>query len=236
MMEYPRTDREIERWIFVGYRGVTTVIVIERRAPAGERETRQFTAIYEASFPPEERDDTQWQLAKLHDGTKDCYLAVDGDYLAGFAIVSQFTDFPAVYLEYLAVDPAARNAGIGRGILDQLRHDWSNGERPDVKGIIFEVERPEDARDDPERELRERRIGFYQRAGAALVDGASNYHAPANTDQGTLHYLLMWLPVVPGAPTPTGARLRTCVTALLAEGYGLGQGNPLVRELVTDLG
>jgi hypothetical protein len=62
MMEYPRTDREIERWIFVGYRGVTTVIVIERRAPASERETRQFTAIYEASFPPEERDDTQWQL------------------------------------------------------------------------------------------------------------------------------------------------------------------------------
>jgi hypothetical protein len=30
------------------------VIVIERSAPAGERETRQFAPIDEASFPPEQ--------------------------------------------------------------------------------------------------------------------------------------------------------------------------------------
>jgi ribosomal protein S18 acetylase RimI-like enzyme len=208
------------------------VIVIERRAPAGERETRQFATIYEASFPPEERDDTQSQLAKLYRGGKDCYLAVDGEWLLGLALVSQFTDFPAAYLEYLAVDPSARNAGIGRRILDYLRHDLANGGRPDVKGVIFEVERPEDAKDDAERELRERRIVFYQRAGAVLVDGAKNYHAPSAIDDGMLYYLLMWLPVIPGAQQPAGTRLRACVTAILAEGYGLGADNPLVRELV----
>ncbi len=32
------------------------VIVIERSAPADDRETRQFAAIYEASFPPEQRE------------------------------------------------------------------------------------------------------------------------------------------------------------------------------------
>jgi ribosomal protein S18 acetylase RimI-like enzyme len=211
------------------------VIVIERRVPAGERETRQFAAIYEASFPPEERDDTQSQLTKLYREAKDCYLAVNGEYLLGLALVSHFTDFPAAYLEYLAVDPAARSAGTGSRILDYVRHDLANGGRPDVKGIIFEVERPEDAKDNAERELRERRIGFYQRAGAVLVDGASNYHAPSAIGDDMLYYLLMWLPVIPGAQQPAGARLSACVTAILAEGYGLGAGNPLVRELVNGL-
>jgi GNAT superfamily N-acetyltransferase len=218
----------------VGNRGVMAVIVIERRAPAGEREIQQFAAIYEASFPPEERDDTQSQLTKLHGGRKDCYLAVDGNDLLGFALVSYFTDFPAGFLEYLAVDPAARNAGTGSRILDYLRQDLASSERPDVEGIIFEVDRPEDANDDAERQLRERRIGFYQRAGAALVAGSGNYHAPSAVDDGMLYYLLMWLPVIPGAPQPTGERLRACVAAIFAEGYGLGPDNPLVRELAAD--
>lgn len=212
------------------------VMVIERRAPAGEREIRQLIAIYEASFVPEERDDTQSQLAKLQSGEKDCYLAVDGEQLLGFALVSYFTDFPAAFLEYLAVDPAARNGGIGSRILDYLRHDLAGRERPDVEGIIFEVDRPEDADDAAERHLRERRIGFYQRAGAVLVEGAENYHAPSAVDDGMLYYLLMWLPVIPGTPQPTGARLRAGVAAILAEGYGLGRDNPLVREVAADSG
>jgi ribosomal protein S18 acetylase RimI-like enzyme len=211
-----------------------TVIAIERRIPAGEREARQFVAIFEASFPPEERDDGQSELTKLSGGTKICYLAVDGDDLRGLAIISHFTDFPAAFLEYLAVDPVARNAGIGSRILDYLCRDLANGGRPDVEGIIFEVERPEDVNDGAERELRERRIGFYQRAGAALVRGAGNYHAPDSTGDGMLHYALVWLPVIPGTPQPTGPRLRAAVTAILAEGYGLGRDNPLVRELVAD--
>jgi ribosomal protein S18 acetylase RimI-like enzyme len=210
------------------------VIVIERRAPAGERETRQFTAIYEASFPPEERDDTESQLTKLRSGRKDCYLAVDGEDLLGFALVSHFTDFPAGYLEYLAVDPAGRNAGIGSRILDYLRLDLADGGRPSVGGIIFEVERPQDAKDHAERELRERRIGFYQRAGAVLVEGAGNYHAPSAVADEMLYFLLMWLPVIPGAPPPAGERLRAGVAAILAEGYGLGRDNPLVLELAAD--
>ena len=115
-----------------------------------------------------------------------------------------------------------------------LRHDLTDGGRPDIGGIIFEVERPADAKDDAERELRERRIGFYQRAGAVLVEGAGNYHAPSAVAEEMLYYLLMWLPVIPGAPPPAGERLRACVAAVLAEGYGLGRDNPLVLELAAD--
>lgn len=45
-----------------------------------------------------------------------------------------------------------------------------------------------------------------------------------------------WLPVVPGVPQSAGARLRACVTAMLTEGYGLGTGTPLGRELAAGLG
>ena len=43
--------------------------------------------------------------------------------------------------------------------------------------MIFEVELPEEA-DGEERTLRERRIGFYLRNGASIVDCAPRYRTP----------------------------------------------------------
>lgn len=212
------------------------MISVERRAPAGEREARQFCEIYEASFLPEERDDTAAVLAGVLGGERDCFLAIAREQVLGLAVVSPLAGYPAAFLEYLAVAPEARNSGIGGSILARLREALAGAAQPGTDGIIFEVDRPEDADDSGERELRQRRIAFYRRHGAVMVDGALDYQAPVPVGDGTLAYFLMWLPVVAGTPAPAGADLKDCVTAMFTQSYGLGEGTPLVRELVGRVG
>jgi GNAT superfamily N-acetyltransferase len=174
-------------------------------------------------------------LASVLDGSRDCYLAADGDQLLGLAVVLPLHGCPVAFLEYLAVAPTARNAGIGARILAYLRQ-LSGTAQPGIDGIIFEVDRPQDGTDRGERSLRERRIGFYQRNGAALLEAGKNYRAPALEGDGTLAYLLMWLPVAPGALPPAGARLKAYVRAMFTQSYELGEGTALVAELVARIG
>jgi GNAT superfamily N-acetyltransferase len=212
------------------------MISIERRGPVGDQEVRQFCEIYEASFLPEERDDTAVVLAGVLGGGRDCYLAVAGGQVLGLAVVLPLAEYPVAFLEYLAVAPEARNAGIGGSILTRLREDLAEAAQPGTDGIIFEVDRPEDADGSGERELRRRRIAFYRRHGAVMVDGALDYRAPVPVGDGTLAYFLLWLPVAPETPPPTGADLKGCVTAMFTQSYELGEGTPLVRELVARVG
>jgi GNAT superfamily N-acetyltransferase len=211
-------------------------LIIEHRAPSGEHDAEQFRAIYEASFLPEERDDTGLLLARVLDGTRDCYLAVDGERLLGLAVVLMLSGCPIAFLEYLAVGPEVRNAGIGGRILDHVHRELADTAWPVVEGLIFEVDGPEDARDTSERDLRERRIGFYRRHGAVVVDGARSYRAPAPSGDSLLSYLLMWLPVVPGMSPPAGTDLKTCVTSIFTQSYELREDTGIVRDLVAGIG
>jgi GNAT superfamily N-acetyltransferase len=204
------------------------VVDIERRRLAGGREAREFGEIYEASFPADERDDTAVLVARILDGERDCYLATGDDQLLGFAVVLPLEGYPVAFLEYLAVASAARNGGIGSHILKRMRRDLA----ATSDGTLFEVDPPQDADDGGERDLRERRIAFYQRNGAALVAGGMNYRAPSPAGKGTLPYLLMWLPTAPGGPAPAGSYLKACVTAMFAQSYELDTNTPAVRELI----
>jgi GNAT superfamily N-acetyltransferase len=206
------------------------VVRVEQRRPIGEREAREFCQIYEASFPAGERDDTAAFLSRALAGARDCYLAVDAGELLGFAVVLPLAAYPVAFLEYLAVAPEARNAGIGGCILTRMRQRLAETVNPKFEGVLFEVDQPEDA-DGSERELRRRRIAFYQRHGATIVDGATEYRAPVPAG-GTLPYFLMWLPVAPGASPPAGSYLKGCVTAIYAQSYELRDDAPLVRELI----
>ena len=65
------------------------------------------------------------------------------------------------YIEHLAIDPAQRNGGLGKQVLEYLC--------PKLTPIILEVELPED-------EMSIRRINFYKRQGFTLWD--ANYAQP----------------------------------------------------------
>jgi GNAT superfamily N-acetyltransferase len=190
-----------------------------------------FAAIYEESFPPSEREDTGELLASLDGGTRRCWLAwVDG-VPVGLAVVFRLEGPPVEFLEYFAVSRDRRSRGLGASMLTRLRPELEGAE-----AVLFEVERPQDATG-AEREIRERRIAFYLRNGAAIVECAPNYRAPdLEDDTKTVPFTLMWLPLAEGAPpAPAGSLLRRSVVAVLTQSYGLDSADPLVDAVADDL-
>jgi GNAT superfamily N-acetyltransferase len=198
--------------------------------PYDESGREAFAAIYEESFPPTEREDTGELLASVDGARRRCWLGwVDG-VAVGLAVVFRLEGTPVEFLEYFAVERDRRSRGLGASMLARLRPELDGAE-----GVLFEVERPHDATG-AERELRERRISFYLRNGATIVECAPNYRAPDLADGAkTVPFTLMWLPLAAGAPVPTGSLLRRCVVAVLTQAYGLDPADPLVGAVATDL-
>ncbi|MCI0478072.1 MAG: hypothetical protein L0Y55_17660, partial [Anaerolineales bacterium] len=87
-------------------------------------------------------------------------------------------------------------------------------------GILLEVE-PDDEGDADERAIRQRRIAFYARHGARVIDSAPNYRVPLADRAGTMRMKLLWLPLAANAETPRGEKLRECVVGILEKSYGV---------------
>lgn len=207
---------------------------IERQARLSPPATEAFSAIYETSFPACERDDTASLLASIEAGDRDCAVAsFEGD-VVGLAVTKAFSIGGSSALEYLAVAEAVRNQGIGARLLASLMEQFTTGVVSPDAGLILEVDPPE-ASSGTERDLRRRRIGFYQRNGASVIDCAPAYRAPNLETEGTLPYVLMWRPAIRSAGPPTGEFLRSLVKALLTESYELDPNDPLVLQVLDDL-
>ena len=125
-----------------------------------QRITTADTALYAymerlmtEAFPPEEYRALA-QLREYTDSKKHFYnnIVFDEDTPVGFITYWDFGKF--CYAEHFAIDPARRNGGYGKQVLDLLCRQL---QRP----IVLEVEMPEE-------EMARRRIGFYQRQGFTL--------------------------------------------------------------------
>lgn len=102
------------------------------------------------------------------------YVLLKNNSYVGFITVWQLNAFD--YVEHFAIDPLARNGGIGARALKQF---LSLSERP----IVLEVE-------DPEDEMSRRRVGFYERLGFVL--NRNRYLQPPYRDgEPWLNLLLM---------------------------------------------
>jgi GNAT superfamily N-acetyltransferase len=208
---------------------------IERRTRLDPGAAQRFAEIYEQSFPPSERDDTAHLLASIAAGKRLCYVAARDGVLVGLAVVFGLDDDLSVaLLEYMAVAPQERNAGIGGALITHLRR--SLGSDLGALGMVLEVELPAEAEGE-ERALRERRVGFYMRHGASTVECAPRYRTPNfEREDETVPFTLLWVPLSDEAPAElVGSHLRRSVEAILTESYGLGVDDPLVREVVDDL-
>jgi GNAT superfamily N-acetyltransferase len=190
-----------------------------------------FAAIYEESFPASERDATDDLLASIEAGRRDGYVASEDGVTVGMAVVLRLEGPPVAFLEYIAVDPRRRSRGIGADMLRQLRLELGG-----LAGILLELEPPEGASGE-ERVTRERRLDFYLRNGAAIVDCAPRFRAPnLERPDEQIAFTLVWLPLArEGEPPPSGPFLRESVAAILTQSYELDAADPLVAEVVADL-
>ncbi|MBI5649713.1 MAG: GNAT family N-acetyltransferase [Chloroflexi bacterium] len=197
--------------------------------------TRQFfphadslRALYESSFPASERADFDALIASVARGERLHFIATTNDDLVGFALLFPLRDTDAILLEYFAVASSQRGRGIGSEILQRV---VGRLREPRAEtGIILEVESDTEG-DSAEHARRARRIAFYERNGARVIEHARNYRVPNLAGAGTLAMKLLWLPLRDHAPLPTDEQLRAHIRAIYTQAYELAADDPLVLTI-----
>jgi ribosomal protein S18 acetylase RimI-like enzyme len=192
--------------------------------------------IYMTSFPYNERVAFHFLEQMVIQGWSTLFISMEQDALTGFAMTSPLAHPGLHFLSYLAVDPNTRSQGTGsrlfRFILDDLQHGNN------VTELIWEVDsdRPDPLSIQPkEREIRHRRIAFYQRNGAVLLDSVRDYKMPSMTGDEEIPVLLMWAASQPEVSPPAGERLRSYVKDIYNTIYGRGEDDQSVRRILESI-
>jgi ribosomal protein S18 acetylase RimI-like enzyme len=206
--------------------------VIAGHVNPGERLVREVQRIYVASFPATERLEFADILESIGNGERSLHTACDGETVVGFAVTMPLIRAHVLLLEYLAVREDARNQGVGstllQDILETLR--CTNG----GQGILFEVEPPEDEIG-PKTEMRKRRIEFYRRIGAEVVDDGGAYRMPDLSGEGSMPMRLMWLPRDPACKAAVEQHLGLCIAEIYRVSYRRQVDDPLLQSILQDL-
>ena len=122
-----------------------------------------YASCMRRDFPPSELKTLASILKMKRRGVYDVLGAYQQDgSLAAYALLYRPAGERVVLLDYLAVEPAYRHAGVGSRLLAQLRAHYAAA--ADV--LLIECERPKAA---PDETLARERIRFYTQAGAQLT-------------------------------------------------------------------
>ncbi len=117
------------------------------------------------AFPPKELKSLLHMRLLYDSGNYYCIGAYDGDELLCYAMLAVSPDKSCALLDYLASTKNVRNKGIGSFVVKEL----VSKKHLDCP-ILLEVDDPEFALDEKEKEIRTRRINFYLRNGCEMTD------------------------------------------------------------------
>lgn len=112
-------------------------------------------------FPADELKPLEALQALQKKGVYRCYGFYDENQLVAYALLVQQPQGSYLLLDYLAVCAPFRSHGYGSQCLQLLKEAC----REQYHGLLAELERPEMTEDTGEKEIRRRRIGFYERNG-----------------------------------------------------------------------
>lgn len=111
-------------------------------------------------FPKDELKPLEY-INRMYDISKyECFGFYDDDVFLGYAYMVIPDSSDTRLLDYFAVVKEFRSNGIGGDCLKELKKYYKN-----LSCVILESESPDYSRDDNDKKIRERRIGFYQRNG-----------------------------------------------------------------------
>lgn len=113
------------------------------------------TALYESSFPEDERMPYKLMIAMALRRGMDMKLYYHGERLCAMTYICTYGKLS--YIFYLAVDKALRGRGLGRRLLRQIRADYPGN------NIILEIERLDPTAENNDERIR--RKEFYRRNG-----------------------------------------------------------------------
>jgi hypothetical protein len=186
--------------------------------------------IYEDSFPPAEREPAEVVLRSLRASVGLAFRAHQDGVTVGIATTHLLLRPAAVFLVYLALDRARRNAGLGGTLLE---YAWQTSARrleeqhsPPL-GLVWEVDDPTAAVGQAEDLLREGRIAFFRRHGG--VELPRPYRQPPVNGTETVPMRLMFR----GSAVPDALGIEALVRAIYFEKYGAV--NQVPEEILQDL-
>ncbi|MBP0001891.1 MAG: GNAT family N-acetyltransferase [Cyanobacteria bacterium SID2] len=174
--------------------------------------------IYEEAFPPEERVRRDKVIDRIAKGVYELWIGKDGDRVVFMTILYNLQQSDLVLLGYIATDAAYRNLGIGSTFLQ----DVLNHLKPLDRYLLIEMEHP-----DNDDGMARRRLEFYRRIGAKLLENVRYILPPLSGDRPTE----MLLAIAPGYRTETLDRLRVrhLLTQLYVEAYDRSIEDPLLH-------
>jgi GNAT superfamily N-acetyltransferase len=206
---------------------------------------RQALEIYAGAFPVEEREPPESLLAGIRqreagfgpgEVTFHFQVAVEAGQAAGIAIFNYYPETRMGFIPYLAVHPARRNAGLGAQLYQRLVESVKQDGGGAGLGVTFEVERPELANNASDAELRRRRIGFYQRNGARIVEPLYLIAPPMGPGLPEMAYAIMFHPLSYTSVRPFERReIVAVVRTVLEFSYALPPDSPFIKRAVASI-
>lgn len=192
-------------------------------APTAEElvSDRDFLALYEASFPPDQREPVEVIAGTLRTGRGVVIRARSASKTIGLASAHLLEAPPSVFLVYLAVRPESRGRRVGSELFERI---WQTGaaqlrnRRLIPQCYVWEVEKPELAADETERALARKRIAFFRHQGGR--EFLPGYHQPPVNGPAPVPMLLM-ARAAEDQPMPAAHDL---VHGIYFEKYGAANG------------
>jgi GNAT superfamily N-acetyltransferase len=197
---------------------------------------QQAISLYQEAFPIEERAPIDYFLSESSALSPDeqpknhqthFWVALQDQRVAGLSVYTYFNSYRMGFLFYLATQPELRGRGLGAWLLTKTvelcQEDAALLGTLPALGLVFEVERPGLADNPEEQKIRQRRISFYQRNGAILMDEIDLVTPPISEGLPPVSYHVMFLPV-PGTSPVLHRDLKIAfLDVILIHGYGLGK-------------
>lgn len=198
----------------------------------GAEEAGQVRRIYEDGFAPHLRADFT-TLTTEREPDEIALALVRDRQPYGFAMLRPLGDTGWIFLRYFVA--GQRGQGLGGIMWDRL---IARLRADGYLLLIFDVEDPDELGSDPaEVEIRNRRIRFYQRHGAALlpVRGYGNRHEDGGDHEWT-PMRLMAAPVAAGTPAPGPEEAPAIVSAVYRYRWRLEPSHPQVAATQVTIG
>lgn len=113
-------------------------------------------------FPSSERPNLEGFRRRIIKYNEQVFIYEENEIEKGYCIIADLDEY--ILVSFLAVYKETRGQGIGTKILKEIEEKYSN-----KKGIILEVENPEFAENEKEKNIQEKRIKFYQKSNFKIV-------------------------------------------------------------------
>jgi len=191
------------------------------------KEFREAMEIYTEAFPANERHSEQLIGQRVRDGLSKLYVASSDDEITFLAMLWPLETTEFILLDYMATKATHRAKGIASAFMTELGKKLRNTR----KYLIIEVEDPKFG--DRQNE-KEKRVKFYKRHGAKVLEGV-RYLLPPLDGTVPTEMLLMMFPEHTGKEIG-GALIKGVISQIYRDLYHRHEDDALLGAFIHDIG